>query len=169
MTREVIDTFRAIGSIQKRYGKKMAHRYIISFTKSAQHVADVFELAHLSFAHEEDVPELDVIPLFEQLEDLEGCVDVLDQMLTLPWCKSALPRLTAAWRSCWATPTPPRMPVLPRLCSRCTLRRSALPSGPRRTISTWCSCTVAAVPWAVAAARPTRPCWRSQGFGQLLL
>ena len=62
----------------------MAHRYIISFTKSAQHVADVFELAHLSFAHEEDVPELDVIPLFEQLEDLEGCVDVLDQMLTLP-------------------------------------------------------------------------------------
>ena len=76
MTREVIDTFRAIGSIQKRYGKKMAHRYIISFTKSAQHVADVFELAHLSFAHEEDVPELDVIPLFEQLEDLEGCVDV---------------------------------------------------------------------------------------------
>lgn len=84
MTREVIDTFRAIGSIQKRYGKKMAHRYIISFTKSAQHVADVFELAHLSFAHEEDVPELDVIPLFEQLGDLEGCVDVLDQMLTLP-------------------------------------------------------------------------------------
>ena len=84
MTREVIDTFRAIGSIQKRYGKKMAHRYIISFTKSAQHVADVFELAHLSFAHEKDVPELDVIPLFEQLEDLEGCVDVLDQMLTLP-------------------------------------------------------------------------------------
>lgn len=84
MTREVIDTFRAIGSIQKRYGKKMAHRYIISFTKSAQHVADVFELAHLSFAHEEDVPELDVSPLFEQLEDLEGCIDVLDQMLTLP-------------------------------------------------------------------------------------
>ena len=52
MTREVIDTFRAIGSIQKRYGKKMAHRYIISFTKSAQHVADVFELAHpVSYTH----------------------------------------------------------------------------------------------------------------------
>ena len=84
MTREVLDTFRAIGSIQKRYGQKMAHRYIISFTKSAQHVADVYELANLAFAHAEDVPALDVIPLFEQLEDLEGCVDVLDQMLTLP-------------------------------------------------------------------------------------
>lgn len=84
MTREVLDTFRAIGSIQRRYGKKMAHRYIISFTKSAQHVADVYELAQLAFAHAEDVPDLDVIPLFEQLEDLEGCVGVLDKMLELP-------------------------------------------------------------------------------------
>ncbi len=84
MTREVLDTFRAIGTIQKRYSKKMAHRYIISFTKSAQNVADVYELAQLAFAHAEDVPGLDVIPLFEQLEDLENCVDVLDDMLALP-------------------------------------------------------------------------------------
>ena len=90
MTREVLDTFRAIGSIQKRYGQKMAHRYIISFTKSAQHVADVYELANLAFAHAEDVPALDVIPLFEQLEDLEGSVDVLDEMLKLPAVQARL-------------------------------------------------------------------------------
>ncbi len=84
MTREVLDTFRAIGSIQKRFGQKMARRYIISFTKSAGHVADVYELANLAFAHAEDVPTLDVIPLFEQLEDLEGCVDVLEEMLAIP-------------------------------------------------------------------------------------
>ena len=90
MTREVLDTFRAIGSIQKRYGQKMAHRYIISFTKSAQHVADVYELAQLAFAHAEDVPMLDVIPLFEQLEDLEGCVDVLEEMLKLPAVQARL-------------------------------------------------------------------------------
>ena len=84
MTREVLDTFRAIGSIQKRFGQKMARRYIISFTKSASHVADVYELASLAFAHAEDVPTLDVIPLFEQLEDLEGCVDVLEEMLAIP-------------------------------------------------------------------------------------
>ena len=84
MTREVLDTFRAIGSIQKRYGEKMARRYIISFTKSAQHVADVYELARLAFAHPEDVPALDVIPLFEQVEDLENATNVLDQMLELP-------------------------------------------------------------------------------------
>ena len=84
MTREVLDTFRAIGSIQRRFGQKMARRYIISFTKSASHVADVYELANLAFAHAEDVPTLDVIPLFEQLEDLEGCVDVLEEMLAIP-------------------------------------------------------------------------------------
>ena len=84
MTREVLDTFRAMGSIQKRYGLKAARRYIISVTKSAQNVADVYELARLAFAHAEDVPVIDVIPLFEQLEDLEGCVDVLDGMLQIP-------------------------------------------------------------------------------------
>lgn len=84
MTREVLDTFRAMGSIQKRYGAKMARRYIISFTKSAQNVADVYELARLAFAHPEFVPTIDVIPLFEQLEDLENCVSVLDEMLQLP-------------------------------------------------------------------------------------
>ncbi len=84
MTREVLDTFRAIGSIQKRYGQKMAHRYIVSFTKKARHVADVYELADLAFSHAQDVPQLDVIPLFEQLEDLENCVEVLDEVLQLP-------------------------------------------------------------------------------------
>ena len=47
-------------------------------------MADVYELNRLAFAHAEDVPTIDVIPLFEQLEDLENCVDVLDDMLELP-------------------------------------------------------------------------------------
>lgn len=84
MTQEVLDTFRAIGTIQKRNGVEAARRYIISFTKSAQNIADVYELARLAFAHPEDVPTLDVIPLFEQVEDLENAVDTLDQMIQLP-------------------------------------------------------------------------------------
>ena len=84
MTREVLDTFRAIANIQRRNGVNAARRYIISFTKSAQNVADVYELARLAFAHEQDVPTLDVIPLFEQVEDLEGAVETLDKMIQLP-------------------------------------------------------------------------------------
>ena len=84
MTREVLDTFRVIGQIQRRSGEVAARRYIISFTKSAQNVADVYRLAHLAFAHETDVPTLDVIPLFEQVEDLENAVSTLDEMIKLP-------------------------------------------------------------------------------------
>ncbi|WP_239386598.1 phosphoenolpyruvate carboxylase [Olsenella sp. An293] len=84
MTREVLDTFRAIAQIQRKSGVDAARRYIISFTKSAEDVANVYRLAHLAFAHEVDVPVLDVIPLFEQVEDLENAVSTLDAMIALP-------------------------------------------------------------------------------------
>ena len=90
MTHEVLDTFRALGSIQKRNGIKAARRYIISFTKSAQNVRDVYELNRLAFAHPEDVPTIDVIPLFEQLEDLENSVDVLDEIIKIPEVQARL-------------------------------------------------------------------------------
>ncbi len=84
MTVEVLDTFRALGAIQKRGGIKAARRYIVSFTKSAQNIADVYRLNKLAFAHPEDVPTIEVIPLFEQLEDLEHSVDILEDMLKIP-------------------------------------------------------------------------------------
>ena len=84
MTREVLDTFRAISQIQRKNGVDAARRYIISFTRSAEDVAAVYELAHLAFAHEADVPVLDVIPLFEQAADLEHATETLDQIVRLP-------------------------------------------------------------------------------------
>ena len=90
MTHEVLDTFRALGSIQKRNGMKAARRYIISFTKSAQNIKDVYELNRLAFAHPEDVPTIDVIPLFEQLEDLQNSVNVLEEMIKIPEVQARL-------------------------------------------------------------------------------
>ncbi len=90
MTREVLDTFRAIGWIQRRSGVDAARRYIISFTTSAQNVADVYELADFAFADAADGPVLDVIPLFEQLSDLKNAVNVLDQMIELEPVKRRL-------------------------------------------------------------------------------
>ena len=90
MTHEVLDTFRALGSIQKRNGMKAARRYIISFTKSAQNIKDVYELNRLAFSHPEDVPTIDVIPLFEQLEDLQNSVDVLEEMIKIPEVQARL-------------------------------------------------------------------------------
>lgn len=90
MTLEVLDTFRALGAIQKRSGMKAARRYIISFTKSAQNVKDVYELNRLAFSNPADVPTIDVIPLFEQLEDLQNAVDVLEDMLKIPEVQARL-------------------------------------------------------------------------------
>lgn len=90
MTHEVLDTFRALGAIQKRNGQKAARRYIISFTKSAQNVKDVYELNRLAFEHAEDVPVIDVIPLFEQLEDLQNSVDVLEEIIKIPEVQARL-------------------------------------------------------------------------------
>ena len=90
MTQEVLDTFRAIGSIQKKNGVNAARRYIISFTQSAQDVENVYKLARLAFTNEEDVPVLDVIPLFEQIEDLENAVATLDQVIQLPEVQARL-------------------------------------------------------------------------------
>ncbi|MFD0704590.1 phosphoenolpyruvate carboxylase [Alloscardovia venturai] len=84
MTHEVLDTFRAVGAIQRRHGRKAAGRYIISFSKSAQNVRDVYELNRMAFANPADAPVLDVIPLFEQLEDLENSVDVLEDIIKIP-------------------------------------------------------------------------------------
>ena len=90
MTHEVLDTFRALGSIQKRNGIKAARRYIISFPKSAQNIKDVYELNRLAFSHPEDVPTIDVIPLFEQLEDLQNSVDVREDMIKIPEVQARL-------------------------------------------------------------------------------
>ena len=60
-----------------------------------------------------------------------------------PLYKNAWSRPAARWRSCWAIPTPRRTPVPRPPRSRCTRRSRTSPSGPRRTISTLCSCTVA--------------------------
>ena len=92
MTVEVLDTFRALGAIQKRGGLAAARRYIVSFTKSAADIANVYRLCELAFARPEDVPVLEVIPLFEQLEDLQNAVGILDDMLEIP----AVERLLAS-------------------------------------------------------------------------
>ena len=44
----------------------------------------MYELARLAFAHEADVPVLDVIPLFEQVADLENAVATLNGIIALP-------------------------------------------------------------------------------------
>lgn len=92
MTIEVLDTFRTICAIQKRGGFEAAHRYIVSFTKSAEDIAAVYALNEAAFANPEDAAPLEVIPLFEQLEDLTSACKILDDMLEIPAVQANLQR-----------------------------------------------------------------------------
>ncbi len=82
-TVEVLDTFRAVGSVQRRLGPKAAQRYIVSFTRSAEDIAAVYRLARFAFPDPAQAPVIDVIPLFETSADLAASVDVLEAMLEL--------------------------------------------------------------------------------------
>jgi phosphoenolpyruvate carboxylase len=83
MTTEVLETIRVMAWIQRRYGVDACHRYVISFTTSAQDVAAVYELAGYAFP-DGDGPVLDVVPLFESGEDLANAPGVLTGMLSIP-------------------------------------------------------------------------------------
>ncbi|MDZ5076345.1 phosphoenolpyruvate carboxylase [Nesterenkonia sp. HG001] len=81
---EVIETFRAIASVQQRFGVDACRRYIVSFTQSAQNLADVYTLAEKALGGVENAPVLDVIPLFETYEDLQNAPRILEEMLQHP-------------------------------------------------------------------------------------
>ncbi|HEY7483435.1 MAG TPA: phosphoenolpyruvate carboxylase [Streptosporangiaceae bacterium] len=82
-TEEVLDTLRVVGWIQERFGVDACRRYIVSFTRSADDIAAVHELAsHAAIGGR--TPVLDVVPLFETGEDLARAPAVLDGMLTQP-------------------------------------------------------------------------------------
>jgi phosphoenolpyruvate carboxylase len=82
MTVEVLETIRVMAWIQRRYGVAACHRYVISFTTSADDVAAVYELAGFAFP-DGGGPVLDVVPLFESGDDLAAAPSVLAGMVKL--------------------------------------------------------------------------------------
>jgi phosphoenolpyruvate carboxylase len=80
---EVLATFRAIGWIQDRFGLDACRRYVVSFTRSAEDIAAVYELARYA-TNGGRIPVLDVVPLFESAVDLANAPDVLTGMIALP-------------------------------------------------------------------------------------
>jgi phosphoenolpyruvate carboxylase len=85
-TEEVLATFRAIKQVQDRFGPAACRRYIVSFTQSARDIAAVFTLAEAAR------PDIEVVPLFETVEDLRAATDVLDGMVELEPVKRLLKR-----------------------------------------------------------------------------
>jgi len=76
---DVFETMAAVAGLQARFGETGCRRYVVSFTRSAQDVAAVYELARRA----RRTPVLDVVPLFETLDDLSRATAVMDEVLQL--------------------------------------------------------------------------------------
>lgn len=87
---EVLEVFRTIAFLQERYGQRAAGRYIVSFTQSAQDLANVHLLARHAVGPDGTVPVLDVIPLFETFADLQAAPGILAEIVEHPAFASRL-------------------------------------------------------------------------------
>ncbi len=81
-TRDIIGSVRAIGQIQKLNGRAGCHRYVISNCQSALNVIQVLALVkHVHPAA--DVP-VDVVPLFETVDDLANAPGIMEMLYRHP-------------------------------------------------------------------------------------
>ena len=69
---ELLEEFRAIREIQKEYGVQAASHFIVSMTRSADDILRLFKLSKLV-----GVSEIDLVPLFETIQDLENSSKIL--------------------------------------------------------------------------------------------
>lgn len=87
-TRRVLDTLRAVRTVQDEMGEAAASTYVVSMTTSPDDLLRVLLLAReaglVDLAAEPPVSRLDVVPLFETLDDLERAPDVLRALLADP-------------------------------------------------------------------------------------
>lgn len=73
--RDVLESIIAIRYIQKHNGLLGAHRYIISNSQTASDILEVWFLASLS---DSLGGTIDIVPLFETIDDLHNAEDVMD-------------------------------------------------------------------------------------------
>lgn len=83
-TRETLQSFKAISTIQKENGAEGCHRYIISNCASALDVARVYALAKAVAPDSVGAAYLDIVPLFETVEDLAEAGAIMDTLYRHP-------------------------------------------------------------------------------------
>jgi phosphoenolpyruvate carboxylase len=87
-TRRVADTFRAIRTVQEEAGEAAACTYIVSMTTCVEDLLRVLLFAReaglVDLAGEQPTSRLDVVPLFETLDDLERAPAVVRSLLSDP-------------------------------------------------------------------------------------
>lgn len=80
-TQRTISSVKAIKTIQEQNGELGCHRYIISNNENARNVMEAYSLFGLCGWEN---PSVDIVPLFESVDDLENADKVMEQLYSLP-------------------------------------------------------------------------------------
>lgn len=91
LVNETIQSVLAIKKIQQENGAAGCHRYVISNCQSALHLMEVFVLARLLIGKEE-VLDLDIVPLFETIDDLAHAPAIMEELYSIPAYREHLAR-----------------------------------------------------------------------------
>jgi phosphoenolpyruvate carboxylase len=78
MTVKTLGSIEALKAIQQSNGEKGSNRYIISNNQSALNVMEVYAMLKLT-AFQEELP-VDIVPLFETVDDLTRSADIMEQL-----------------------------------------------------------------------------------------
>ncbi|WDF65716.1 phosphoenolpyruvate carboxylase [Flavobacterium sp. KACC 22763] len=81
ITRYTLESVQAIKTIQQNNGEEGANRYIISNNESALNVMETFAMIRLN---NWEKPTVDIIPLFESVDDLQNAHTIMEQLYTNP-------------------------------------------------------------------------------------
>jgi len=90
ITQDIYGSMLAIREIQRRNGEAGAHRYVISNCASALNVVEVIALMKNVWKTTEI--GVDIVPLFETVDDLAGAADVMKQLFENKYYREHLAR-----------------------------------------------------------------------------
>jgi len=79
MTKSTLESILAMQSIQKQNGELGSNRYVISNNESALNVMEVYALFRLCGWEN---PPVDIVPLFEVIDDLQNAESIMEKLYT---------------------------------------------------------------------------------------
>lgn len=91
IVRDTVNSMRAIKHIQQQNGKPGCERYIISQCKNTVNILEVFGLFVFA-GWKRDSVSVDIIPLFETIDDLSNAATVMQELYGLPSYREHLKR-----------------------------------------------------------------------------
>ncbi len=88
-TTEVLDLVETVRQAQDEYGNQVIESWIVAMTRDIDDLLAVLVLAKEAglVVPDEGISRLSVVPLFEEIEDLKRCHEVMDKYLSIPEIK----------------------------------------------------------------------------------